>query len=444
MSEIQQNDKVFYANGVLLVVYITLKPIYLWSSGSVQLCDMVLLLGIALNLIKIRGKLKFRKTESRYIKVMTALCVYQTIVNFVWSVYLGENILKPSLFYFFNLFAVCLFILIIDKIGLRRMKRCITTGSFLSLLLTAVSIVITAGTKRSTGLFNNPNQLGYYALLLFSLAIVCWSASKPAMRISIIVLSIFAIIASSSKAAFAGMVVTVFFYVLSQGTKLTIKKIFILALIILVARVFLYWFFFSDNSILLSNSSVMRMRYRILNMFNENDSDLGTGRGYDRIYELGINFLWGKGEGAYYRFNSLKNVEAHSTYVSLLVSYGLIGFIGYMYLFFKAVYDKKKFLMNLGIISGAFVYQITHNGIRNTLFWLLIVLLLVDKTRSNTQMQVNTIEPEPGYIDDQSVDTESETVNEDNKNETDNSTDAEPHVDDSTHGDSTDSFFNIL
>ena len=45
MSEVQQNDKVFYANGVLLVVYITLKPIYLWSSGSVQLCDMVLLLG---------------------------------------------------------------------------------------------------------------------------------------------------------------------------------------------------------------------------------------------------------------------------------------------------------------------------------------------------------------------------------------------------------------
>lgn len=390
MSEVLPCDKRFYANGVLLIVYITLKPIYLWSSGSVQLCDIVLLLGIALNLLRIKGKLKFRKSESRYVKVLAALCVFQTFVNFVWSVKLNDNILKPSLFYFFNLFAVCLFILIIDEIGIKLTKQCIVTGSFISLLVTAVSIVVTAGTKRSTGFFNNPNQLGYFALLLLGVVIICWSEAKPAVRMSIIILAVFAIIASSSKAAFAGMVATFVFYVLSQGTKLTYKKIILQASLVLFVGVLLYWFLFSENSILLSNASIVRMRYRMLHLFKENDSDLGTARGYDRIYEMGNHILWGKGEGAYYRFNSLRNAEAHSTFVSLYVSYGLIGFLGYMYLFFKAIYRKNESLRNFAILSGPFVYQLTHNGIRNTLFWLLIVLVLVEKSSVNAPSPVFT------------------------------------------------------
>ena len=117
----------------------------------------------------------------------------------------------------------------------------------------------------------------------------------------------------------------------------------------------------------------------MLNLSAERDSALGTGRGYDRIREMGIHFLWGMGEGAYGRFQTMSGREVHSTFASLLVSYGLFGLLGYLVLFFKGFVNKRSLLRNLSIMSGIFLYQLSHNGIRNTLLWLVIVLLLLEK-----------------------------------------------------------------
>ena len=56
----------------------------------------------------------------------------------------------------------------------------------------------------------------------------------------------------------------------------------------------------------------------------ENDTALGTGRGYNRIFEMD-HFVFGMGEGGYDRFSSLNGMEAHSSYVTLFVSYGVVG-----------------------------------------------------------------------------------------------------------------------
>ena len=108
----------------------------------------------------------------------------------------------------------------------------------------------------------------------------------------------------------------------------------------------------------------------------ENDSSLSTGRGYSRVWEIGYHFLWGKGEGAYYRFQIMTGLEVHSTFVNILVSYGLIGFAAYVYLIMKPMLHKGETVRNLACFSGLFLYFFTHNGIRNTLLWILLAVVL--------------------------------------------------------------------
>ena len=108
--------------------------------------------------------------------------------------------------------------------------------------------------------------------------------------------------------------------------------------------------------------------------------DLGSGRGYSRIWEIGVHFLWGVGEGAYNRFQTMKGMEIHSTFASLLVSYGLTGLIGYALIFFRGIVYRGNAIRNLIVFSGVLLYQVTHNGIRNTLLWLFLALFILHQT----------------------------------------------------------------
>ena len=125
------------------------------------------------------------------------------------------------------------------------------------------------------------------------------------------------------------------------------------------------------------------MQYRILHMADKADSDLATGRGYARIFEMGVNFFWGMGEGAFYRFHTLKGLEVHSLFVNLLVSYGVIGALGYIFIVgYALINGGKRTLYNMAGFSGIFVYSFTHNSIRNSVVWLILALLCVEKVKS--------------------------------------------------------------
>ena len=385
MTKIEREKKIQYS-GILVSLFITLKPIYIWSSGVLQLCDFVMLFGFFAVLIHSRGKIRLDKRKMNFLYLMLSLCLYQFLVNAVWTSVLNENIMRSTLYYIYNLFAVCFFFLVDEEIGTGILKHYIMIGCFCSLVITTVGIVILSGTGRSTGFFNNPNQLGYYALLVFALTILCGHETSLIIRISSIVMSIFAIVASSSKAAFFGMIITMLLYIFINGKKTTWKKVIIQILLICVAVILIYILLFSDNSVISSNYTVRLLRYRVLNMSKENDTSLGEGRGYNRVFEMDFHLLWGMGEGAFHRFVTLKNLEVHSSFVSLLVSYGLIGLFGYLILFYKALGRFRRQLANYALISGLLFYQLSHNGIRNTLFWLLIAVMLVENCAKNNDL----------------------------------------------------------
>jgi hypothetical protein len=100
--------------------------------------------------------------------------------------------------------------------------------------------------------------------------------------------------------------------------------------------------------------------------------------------------ILGAAEGALYRFNesdfSDVRYEVHSTFGTILFSYGLIGSA----LFCLAMWQLYKIshLRYCMYVFPAFLYGLTHQGLRFSLLWLLfavIALLGVARRRQKAQ-----------------------------------------------------------
>jgi hypothetical protein len=378
------NKKSSLGKGIILTIYIALKPLYLRASGSMQISDCFLMLALVYLIGTYKGVIVFPKGTGSVSKLLIGMLIYQLLINGVWSIILGQNLMKPCLYYMFNFLAFVICLMIGDEIGQNKLKKAMLKGCLFASIVTGVGLVIGNVSGRATAFFNNPNQLGYIGLIIISILVLCVEEASRYEYGVILFLSIWMIIASASKAAFIAAVVLYILFIIfrnkNSNPNSMIKKIIAL---VLVGSI-LYIFFFSESQFIISNKNIIFMRNRLFNMANENDSDLGSGRGYDRIAEMGLHFLWGMGEGAYNRFDTMRGVEVHSTFASLMVSYGLIGFIGYM-MFFKLCMGRRNlFWKNAILLSGVFLYSISHNGIRNTLLWIIMAVMLLESIEKGT------------------------------------------------------------
>ena len=86
---------------IILSIYIALKPIYLWSSGSLQISDIFMLLSLVFVMIHQRGKIIVDSESYRLLKLILLIVLYQAIINGIWSIIIGNNLNKATLYYLF-------------------------------------------------------------------------------------------------------------------------------------------------------------------------------------------------------------------------------------------------------------------------------------------------------------------------------------------------------
>ena len=368
---------------VLFVAALALKPLYIGRSGTVQISDLIYLL--LFTVFFLQGNITFPgREEFNWIKIYLAIIIYQFIVNtiayFVLSSngYTDDRFLRFNLYYIFN-FIVCLTVFqLFEEIGYKRLLLLYVTGSVLSLCICYFGVVLNyTGSGRERGFFNNPNQLGYYAIIMMTLFVIYCKKIKRLFRIAAIVLCLVINVMSLSKASLVGAGVLLIVYaVVSRDERGAKKTIMMIVFTILVSMV-LYIIMFSDYGFLIDNYYIRTMRRRLLLMQYENDTALGAGRGYDRIKEIGGLIITGVGEGGYDRFIAASGKELHSMYASTLVSYGIIVFLGYVYLFSRALFSNKERVFSVLSFSGILLYGVSHNGMRNTLLWTLLAMLFL-------------------------------------------------------------------
>jgi hypothetical protein len=347
-------------------LYIFLSPVYLWASGLPQIGDVLVIVLAPLALVGWNARMTGDAIST--LRALLLFTVYVVAVNLVWSLALGAWSISlkrgfglSPLFYIYNALVFVVVIAMSRRHGARFLWF---TGKIILGALVVQTIVALAaggGSRRATLLFNNPNQLGYYALLSVSMLFLLQRrryVSSLEVAIGGVAASYLALL-SASKAALASIAL------------LVVVSVFVrLRTILVVGGLF-------SLTLLVANP----MRDAIDQAISRFDTDESHGfieeRGYDRIAKYPEHWIFGSGEGAYARFAEdtvIGSHEIHSSIGTLFFCYGTIGtllFGAFLWMVLRGGGFRTALL-----VMPSLAYGMTHQGLRFTLFWVLLALVV--------------------------------------------------------------------
>ncbi|MEK2534203.1 O-antigen ligase family protein [Tetragenococcus halophilus] len=353
-------------------LYFILSPIYLWSSGLPQISDLSIIFSIIIYTFYRKFTFKITEEIKPILLVGLLFVVWIIFINLIWIFRLQtiDNFLVSTFFYIYNYFLLFFVIALVNHY-----KNILFKVTYISVIISVIIqfliYIISGGGdgSRQVGFLNNPNQLGYYSLLI--LAFLIFFSSKLDIKfywfMLAMVSSIILILASLSKAAIVSMLGLLILYLFVKNKKKKLKKKYVVCLALILALGFSMYKatdFFQENQLMNS------VQERVDSIGEDADDNL-EGRGYDRLYDHPEYWITGAGEGAYYRFKN--NFELHSTLGNLLISYGIVGLSLFVLMVLFALRNDR--FRSTYIVLFLMVYGLTHNGIRNSLLWILLALI---------------------------------------------------------------------
>lgn len=370
---------------ILLFLYIVLKPIYILPSGLPQISDFVLLLLFILLLFNHEKRIAADIDIRRAIKKIIPFIIWVAVINILWAIRLqSSELLRPILFYVFNYISMITIYKVYLVLGDSIYKHIAIYMSISLIIQFMFVILMPSSSIRVTGFFNNPNQLGLYALVAITILLFFKDKLNKIRYLPYIAIlcSIYIILVSLSKAAILGMIALFVLTFVFNNKKKLINIIVVIAAVLVIATGLGDTLYEKICSIPIIKTAATKIE----RMSNESDSNLGTGRGYDRLKEIGLNIIEGVGEGDFNRFDTLSGSEIHSAYASILCYYGILGF-SLLLLFILGALGKNY--SNYVLLSGILLYGMTHQIWRNTLIWMLIALIIILNRRRKASQDEN-------------------------------------------------------
>jgi hypothetical protein len=351
---------------VVWAIYLLLVPVYVFASGLPQPGDWIILLFAPMVLARWDGRLS--NNQRRPLRYLLVFTLYVAVENLIWSAALGAWTLSTTkgftlatLFYIYNGVMFLSVLVLFRRYGEAFLRFTAKAVLFALLVQTALGFVKGGHSLRATAMFNNPNQLGYYALLSISLLMLFQRRLYVStLEVSIgAVASAYLTLISASKAALGAVgILIIVGMVVRLRTMLIIASVFGLSLVI-------------GNPM---RDAIDRSMYRI-----ETDESLGfwEERGYDRIWNNPEYVVYGAGEGGYVRFRDSTAIgahEIHSSVGTLFFCYGIVGAI--LFGAFVVVALRGSELRVWLLVMPPFAYGMTHQGLRSTLLWVLLAVVV--------------------------------------------------------------------
>jgi hypothetical protein len=341
---------------------VLLFPFYLFESGLPQFADIVASMLLITLLRSWNGRLA--NPLSRSLASLITFIAYVILVNAAWSVVsltfsinAKEGFLIAPTYYIFNGLMFFTFLLMFQRYGERLLWITVRLVLASVLIQVTFALVMRGAVGRSTVMFNNPNQLGYYALLSACLLLLGQKRLKLStlqVTIGLAACSYLSLI-SASKAALASIA--------ALGIALLITRIRTMIVAGLVFGVLI----FTDNPF---SVAIERAQNRI-----DNDQSFGfvEERGYDRIIDYPEYTVLGAGEGGYNRFKETSLIgahELHSSMGTLFFCYGIVGSALFGVFLWRTM--RRSGMSAWLIVGTGFAYSMTHQGLRFRLLWLLL------------------------------------------------------------------------
>ncbi|MPM85764.1 hypothetical protein SDC9_132845 [bioreactor metagenome] len=334
-----------------------------------------------LYLFKDRFIISFSKKSKIFICTSLVFVLYVIFINTIWSLILNGNleVFTASAFYIYN-FVVSLMVLMLyyeyQDVFYKYMYKSILISIFMQLVIYLASGGFDG--TRSLGFFNNPNQLGYHNLLMLAFLIMISQRKKlkTGLYLTSVLSTLILCFSSLSKAAIIAYAGMLFYYsFIKMMAKTFDKKAFIYMLIATLIISAAYYF---NREVIASNQLYISVMNRVSTIGMDRDDNL-AGRGYYRLIHYPQYLIFGAGEGEYLRFKYY--IEFHSTLGNILMSYGIIGLFLYLASIIFAI--KNNGWKDTYIIFFIFLYGLTHNGIRNTLLWILVASISGEDISTN-------------------------------------------------------------
>ncbi len=355
---------------LLWSLYILLFPVYVFKSGMPQPGDLLMVLLVPA--VFLSGNNRLFPAGILPTRALLLFTAYIVLVNVAWAIAVDsyalvntkDGFLFTLTYYIYN----AIFFLLAMVLYTRYRERFLWLTLQLTLasvvLQVLISFVFSRGGTRSTVLFNNPNQLGYFAIL--SASILCFGRRRLGLgtlpaTVGLLASAYLALL-SSSKAALGATAILVIVGLLSNPRIIVVSVLG--ALLLLVS---------SDKV----GEAIDRTRNRF-----ETDESAGffEERGYDRIMDNKQHWVFGSGEGGYRRFRETSAIGAHELHSSAGTIFFCYGFIGsaLFAVFCWRVMQGGRYRHMLMLLP-AFAYGLTHQGLRFTLLWVLLAMFIALK-----------------------------------------------------------------
>lgn len=349
-----------------------LLPVYLWESGGLQISHWLFVVFAALFLFRSKIGGRVRLPEVLLISLFLVVFGRESV-----AVAFGAGIgsLLPAAYVLFCLMVFYIFsrALVDDSVAWG-----VEVGIFLAVgiaifgvLYIGYSVRVTPGVGRAVGTFNNPNQLGYFAICSFSISCLLHYCGRLSAKtfIAIVAGCIFLAIASLSKAAMLGIGFGATFagFAFSRR-KLVAASVGVVIAVVVIAGLLGYSYGALDEYAFV---------HRLENIGGQED-DTFEGRGYIGWFRDGaLQMLFGLGS---VEVEKRVGHEVHSTVASFFVKYGLLGggvFVCLIVAWGVRVWRVFRIPGLVLIFMPPMLYGITHNGSRFTIFWLLLAMSFV-------------------------------------------------------------------
>ncbi|WP_367913174.1 hypothetical protein [Leadbetterella sp. DM7] len=361
---------------IIICIYLILCPFYLFPSGQPQIADIFIAIASIAFLLSGNGKYFFKLKAVKYLLLFLSVVI---IINSFYSFYLFAIKGIPNIMFvvpFFYIFNSLFFIIVTYTLYSSEGSYFFNWISlFIIISLSLQSILgflgIQGGSRdmemRRVIFFNNPNQLGYYALLMLSIFAVLPTVfrKKKFIMLLTVLLSGYLVFLSGSRAALSGIALLGIIMLIKEGFRYKFNT-FILASILIFAYP------------VIMQSNFIKDRLDLIEQRNERNAASATQaqiRAYDRFWIHPEYIFYGSGEGEYQRFESYQKLEMHSGFGTVLFSYGLLGFFFFLSFIYTCI--RRNFLYGIIILLPVLAYNVTHQGLRNSLFWVFLACLYV-------------------------------------------------------------------
>lgn len=388
----------------LLVLAIALLPVYLFRSGGPQIVDIPIFLLILFNVFNFNKVIDVEIKKQVYFVI--PFLAWVSFINIFYYLLNGNDIslILSTITIIYNIIILYTFAIYFDFL----FKGKSTYILYLALFLSVFIIFLITGsheeTVRSTLSFNNPNQLGYFSVILLSFVIILLNTNEILNILSTKYMAVFVmtVLLAAHHLVFLSLSRGAFFSVLVLDVaflKTIIKnKIYLIfgTLLLIVGSlvVFPNLPYITGRMEARGEEHSFNLEKNIIQSYERVTSQLIFSSPWQVIFGRGDRWIHdGENVLSYEVTDATAYPEVHNIFGNVLRAYGIIGLLCFAVWIGKFIWASRVIPGTLWVWAALFCYNMTHNGIRFRAFWILLafILAIITYLKSTQNLEKQTI-----------------------------------------------------